>query len=62
MIFSDYHNAKYEGCEKFYDCCLGELGTKGCKGVCKKCGKLWGTQAGTCFKGGHDLVEMIEDN
>ena len=46
------------GCEMIYTCCDEGQGSEGCKDVCLKCGKKWGTAADKCFKKDHE--NMIE--
>ena len=48
------------GCSPRYHCCLREVNSTGCKKVCKKCGKDWGSDAGKCFKKEHTLVGIME--
>ena len=41
-----------------YDCCNLRANSKGCRKVCKKCDKAWGTSAPGCFEKPHNVIEL----
>ena len=46
------------GCSPRYSCCLREVDRLGCRKVCKKCGRDWGSPALDCFRKDHELVDI----
>ena len=48
--------SKVSGCKSRYDCCDRKSKSKGCREVCKKCDKPWGTRANGCFEKEHNIV------
>ena len=46
------------GCSPRHGCCGSELGGRGCKKVCRKCGLDWGTPSSHCFVRDHNLVSI----
>ena len=50
------------GCEPRYGCCGIKVNNgnsnDGCKKVCKKCNKNWGSNAGECFKKSHNIRDI----
>jgi hypothetical protein len=46
------------GCSPRYSCCLREVDRLGCRKVCKKCGRDWGSPALDCFRKAHELVDI----
>ena len=47
-----------QGCSPRHSCCGSELGGRGCRRVCRKCGEDWGTGAKDCFVRDHNLVSI----
>ena len=47
-----------QGCSPRYSCCGSELGGRGCRRVCRKCGEDWGSPAQDCFVRDHNLVSI----
>ena len=47
-----------QGCSPRYSCCGSELGGRGCRRVCRKCGEDWGSPAQDCFVTDHNLVSI----
>ena len=48
--------SKVSGCKNRYDCCDRKSKSKGCREVCKKCDKPWGTKANGCFEREHNII------
>lgn len=53
-------NSKVLGCKAKYDCCDGKAKNQGCKKLCKKCDKPWGTIADNCYEKPHNIVNLEE--
>ena len=52
-------SSRVAGCRSRYDCCNLKANSKGCKKVCKKCDKPWGSDAHGCFEKPHNVIELI---
>ena len=48
--------SKVSGCKSRYDCCDRKSKSKGCREVCKKCDKPWGTRANGCYEKEHNII------
>jgi len=53
--------SRVAGCKSKYDCCDSKAKAKGCKKVCKKCDRPWGSSAEGCYEKPHNVITSREN-
>ncbi len=57
-LFKVAVDTKVQGCKSKFDCCDGKVKSKGCRELCKKCDRPWGTLADECYEKDHNIVSF----